>query len=396
LGIDCGGCVRQKTCDFMMASSRCWAEIDLDALGGNLLWIRRRVGAGVRVLTVVKADAYGHGLRRIAAHLMEHGTDVFGVANLAEARAIRALDEGCPILMLGACMPDEVEETVRDRVMPTLSSVEEGHWFSSAAMRLGVTVSVQVKVDTGMGRLGMIAEEAAARIDEIRQLPGLQLEGVYTHFAVAEEDADFSAWQRLRFETLLADLRGRGLTVPCVHGGNSAVVLHQPDCYWNLVRPGLLVYGVVPPGSRRDVGAEAEPVRPVMSLRCRVSFLKAVNEGQSLSYGRTFVAEGPLRVATLTAGYGDGYPRAASNRAMVLVGGRRCRVLGRVTMDQTLVDVTGLDGVRIGDEGVLFGHQGEETITVNELAAWCGMVPWELLTGISYRVPRVYRGGSTA
>jgi alanine racemase len=380
----------------MMSSSRCWAEIDLDALGANVRWIRRRVGAGVRVMTVVKADAYGHGLRRIAAHLMEHGTDVFGVANLAEARAIRGLDETSPILMLGACLPDEVEETIRDRVMPTLSSVEEGRWFSRAATRLGVTVPVQVKVDTGMGRLGMIAEEAAGMIDEIRQLPGLHWEGIYTHFAVAEEDAEFSKRQRLRFESLLAALRGRGLPIPCVHGGNSAVILHEPDGYWNLVRPGLLVYGVVPPGSRVDACREAEQVQPVMSLRCRVSFLKAVCAGQSLSYGRTFVAEGPLRVATLTAGYGDGYPRTASNRAMVLVGGRRCRVLGRVTMDQTLVDVTGLDGVGVGDEGVLFGRQGEETITVNELAAWCGLVPWELLTGISYRVPRVYRGGSTA
>jgi alanine racemase len=378
----------------MMSSSRCWAEIDLDALRENLSWIRRRVGSGVRVLTVVKADAYGHGLRRIAAHLMEHGTDVFGVANLAEARAIRGLHESCPILMLGACLPDEVEDTIRDRVMPTLSSLEEADWFSSAAVRLGVTVQVQVKVDTGMGRLGMMAEDAARIIDQIRRLPGLRLEGIYTHFAVAEEDADYSAWQRQRFESLLAALRNQGLAIPCVHGGNSAALLHEPGCHWDLVRPGLLVYGVAPPGSRRDNGAEVRPVRPVMSLRCRVSFLKAVRPGDSLSYGRTFVAEGALRVATLTAGYGDGYPRAASNRAMVLVGGRRCRVLGRVTMDQTLVDVTAVDGVRVGDEGVLFGCQGAESITVNELAAWCGLVPWEILTGISYRVPRLYRGGS--
>jgi alanine racemase len=368
----------------------------LDALGGNLGWIRRRVGGSVRVLTVVKADAYGHGLRRIAAHLMEHGTDVFGVANLAEARAIRGLGEDCPILMLGACLPDEVEETIRERVMPTLSSVDEGRWFSTAAVRMGVTVVVQVKVDTGMGRLGMVAEEAAGMIDEIRNLPGLRLEGIYTHFAVAEDDAEFSARQRLRFDTLLTELRGQGVPVPCVHGANSAVLLHEPGCYWDLVRPGLLVYGVVPPGSRRDIASDTEQVRPVMSLHCRVSFLKTVRPGDSLSYGRTFLADEPLRVATLTAGYGDGYPRAASNRAQVLVGGRRCRVLGRVTMDQTLVDVTGLDGVRVGDEAVLFGRQGEEVITVTELAAWCGQVPWEVLTGISYRVPRRYRGGSVA
>jgi alanine racemase len=380
----------------MMSSSRCWAEVDLDALGENLGWIRRCVGAGVRVLTVVKADAYGHGLRRIAAHLMEHGTDVFGVANLAEARAIRGLGEGSPILMLGACLPDEVEEMVREGVMPTLSSVEEGRWFSVIAGQLGVTVPVQVKVDTGMGRLGMVVEEAVQRIGEISRLPGLRLEGVYTHFAAAEEDEAFSRRQRQRFEGVLAALREQGVQVPCVHGGNSAVLLYEPDCYWELVRPGLLVYGVVPPGSRRARTDLVDQVRPVLSLRCRVSFVKEVRRGDSLSYGRTFVAEGPLRVATLTAGYGDGYPRAASNRAMVLVKGRRCPVLGRVTMDQTLVDVTGLDGLRVGDEAVLFGRQGEGSITVNELAAWCGLVPWEILTGISYRVPRLYRDGGAA
>jgi alanine racemase len=379
----------------MMSSSRCWAEVDLDALGGNLRWIRQRVGAGVRVLAVVKADAYGHGLRRIAAHLMDHGTDVFGVANLAEARAIRGLGERCPILMLGACLPDEVEETIRDSVMPTLSSVEEAEWFSAVAQKLGVTVLVQVKVDTGMGRLGMLAEQAAEQITRISVMPGLRLEGIYTHFAAAEEDTEYSAWQRSRFEQLLQTLQNRGTTVACVHAGNSAVLLHEPHCFWNMVRPGLLVYGVTPPGSR-FAACLTDGVRPVMSLRCRVSFLKDVRAGDSLSYGRTYVADGPKRVATLTAGYGDGYPRAASNRAAVLLGGQRCRVLGRVTMDQTLVDVTGMECVRVGDEAVLFGRQGTAEITVNELARECGMVPWEILTGISYRVPRFYRGGSAA
>jgi alanine racemase len=349
----------------------------------------------VRLLTVVKADAYGHGLRRIAAHLMDHGTDVFGVANLAEARAIRGLGERCPILMLGACLPDEVEETIRDSVMPTLSSVEEAGWFSAIAQKLGVTVPVQVKVDTGMGRLGMLAEQAAEQIGQISGMAGLRLEGLYTHFAAAEEDAEYSAWQRLRFEQLLQTLRTRGISVPCVHAGNSAVLLHEPHCFWNMVRPGLLVYGVIPPGSR-SAPCISDVVQPVMSLRCRVSFLKEVRAGDSLSYGRTYVADRPRRVATVTAGYGDGYPRAASNRAQVLIRGERCRVLGRVTMDQTLVDVTGMDGVRVGDETVLFGRQGEAEIRVNELALACGMVPWEILTGISYRVPRLYRGGSAA
>jgi alanine racemase len=380
----------------MKAHSRCWAEVDLDALCQNVSAIRQRVGAGVRVLAVVKADAYGHGLRQIAAHLMGNGTDVFGVANMVEARAIRSVGNGSPVLMLGACLPEEVEDAVHEGVMPTLSSVDEARWFSMAAEKAGVTVPVQVKVDTGMGRLGVVAEEAAVVICDIARLPGLRLEGVYTHYAAAEEDEAFSARQWRRFKGLLTELARLGVVVPSVHAGNSAALLHESEVGLNLVRPGLLVYGIVPPGSRPMACELAGRVRPVLSLKCRVSFVKGISAGDSLSYGRTFVAEKAMRVATVTAGYGDGYPRAASNRAQVLVGGRRCRVVGRVTMDQTLVDVTGLDQVRTGDEAVLVGRQGEERVTVSELAGWCGMVPWEILTGISYRVPRIYQNGCAA
>jgi alanine racemase len=375
---------------------RCWAEVDLDALRGNLAWIRHRVGPQVKILTVVKADAYGHGLKQIAALLMQSGADVFGVANLTEARAIRGVGRGWPVLMLGACLPDEVELAVAEGVMPTISTLQEANHFSRAAASVRKLIAVHIKVDTGMGRLGVAPAEARKLICQVNRLPALKLEGLYTHYASVEDDAEFSRRQQQRFEKLLSDLATEGIRVPLIHANNSGALLHEPRTLYDLVRPGLLVYGIVPPGRRRVDSTLAKRLRPALSLKCRVSLVKEISRGTSLSYGGTFVAQRNMCVATLTAGYGDGYPRAASNRSKVLIGGRRCRVLGRVTMDQMIVDVSRVRNVRAGDEAVLIGRQGHDEITAGEVAAWCKTVPWEILTGISYRVPRIYRGSHAA
>ena len=247
-----------------------------------------------------------------------------------------------------------------------------------------------------MGRLGVAPARALALVKQVRRLPGLSLQGVLTHFAAAAEDAEFSHAQRQRFEQVLAQLAAAGVDVPLVHASNSGALLHEPAARYNLVRPGLLVYGIVPPGTRRSETSIQDHLRPALAWKCRVSLVKEVPRGATLSYGRTFIAPRRLRVATLTAGYGDGYLRAASGHAQVLVGGRRCPVLGCVTMDQMLVDVSRVRGVKTGDEAVLIGRQGREAITAPELAVWCGTIPWEVLTGITYRVPRVYRGGQAA
>ena len=381
-----------------MATNRCWAEVDLAALRGNLAWIRHRVGAGVSIITVVKADAYGHGLKQTAALLMQSGTDIFGVANLTEAQAIRSVGRGWPILMLGACLPDEVEAAVRDDVMPTLSTFGEARAFDAAAAKLRRRAPVQVKVDTGMGRLGVPAPEAVALVERIHALPHLSLHGLYTHYASAEDDREFSKQQAARFAGVVAELRDKDLLPPLIHANNSAALLHEPRTIYGdgAVRPGLLVYGVVPPGRRRVPASLKKHLQPALSLRCRVSLVKEISQGTPLSYGRTFIASRQMRVATLTAGYGDGYPRAASGQAQVIIHGQRCRVLGRVTMDQTMVDVSRVATAQSGDEAVLFGRQGRAEITVSELAAWCGTVPWEVLTNITSRVPRLYRGGQAS
>lgn len=375
---------------------RCWAEVDLNALRENLAWLHHRVGQDVKIMTVVKADAYGHGLKQIAALLMQSGSDLFGVANLQEAQAIRSVGRGWPILMLGACLPGEVETAVRDGVMPTISTGDEAKRFAAAARKSGKTVPVHLKVDTGMGRLGVKPSEAWELIAYVRRLRGLHLQGLYTHYASVEDDAKFSRQQAAEFGRLLQRLATSGIRMPLVHANNSGALLHEPGTLFNLVRPGLLVYGVVPTGRRSHASTLQKHLRPALSFHCRVSLIKEIPRGTPLSYGQTFVSPRKMRVATITAGYGDGYLRAGSNRAYVLIGGRRCRVLGRITMDQTLAELPRSLAVQPGDEAVLIGRQGDEEVTANQLAEWCGTVPWEVLTNITYRVPRVYRGGQAA
>lgn len=377
----------------MHESYRCWAEVDLDALRSNLAWLRHRLGPRTGILTVVKADAYGHGLKQIAALLMQSGTDVFGVANLTEARHVRAVGRGWPVLMLGACLPAEVAAAVKDRIMPTISSLEEARRFALEARRQGCAVEAHVKIDTGMGRLGALPGEAVALAKQIARLPNLQISGLMTHFSAVEDDAEFTARQRAAFADVLQALESDGVIVPHIHAANSGALLLEPDALFTLARPGLLVYGIVPPAKRKISSALKQHLRPALSWKSRVSLVREAPKGTPVSYGHTFVTPRRMRLAVITSGYGDGYMRAASNRAAVLIGGRRCPVLGRVTMDQTVVDVSAVARVKAGDEAVLIGRQGREEITAIELAHWCGTIPWEVLTNITYRVPRVYRGG---
>ncbi|HEY0456889.1 MAG TPA: alanine racemase [Verrucomicrobiae bacterium] len=375
---------------------RCWAEVDFNALRGNLAWIRHRVGPEVKIMTVVKADAYGHGLKQIAALLMQSGTDIFGVANLAEAQAIRAVGRGWPILMLGACLPHEVEAAIRDQVMVTISSLAEARAFSKAAARLGKAAQVHLKIDTGMGRLGARPEEAKRLLAKMEKLPGLAIKGIYTHYACAEDDKVVSKRQGDIFLQTLKDLRISERKIEFVHANNSAALILEPRTIFNTVRPGLLVYGIVPQGRRHISDEISGQLRPALSWKCRVSLVKEIPKNFSLSYGGSFVSKRAMRVATLTAGYGDGYLRAGSNRAQVLIRGRRCPLLGRVTMDQILIDVSQVARVESGDEAVLIGRQGADEISATELASWLGTIAWEILTNITYRVPRLYLGGHAA
>jgi alanine racemase len=368
---------------------RCWAEIDLAALERNLKLIRASLPPGIRYVAVVKADAYGHGLQQTAARLMHAGADLFAVANVTEAAALRELGPGWPILLLSPILPEEDRYLAEYDLAATVSTVEEVVRFESAAEAAGRSIAVHLKIDTGMGRVGVWHEAAQELYREIVRAPGLRLAGVFTHFASPDDDPSFTAEQRRRFLGALDRCPGLDPARLFVHADNSAGLESMPGSSpFNAVRVGLLQFGILPhPGSLlAQVRTE-----PVFSFRTRVGLVKALPRGITVSYGRTHTLARDSRIAVLCAGYADGVPRAASNRAQVLVKGRRCPVLGRVTMDQTIVDVTDVPGTACGDEAVLIGRQDGEEITVAEFSHSADTIPWETLCSVSKRVPRIYR-----
>ena len=381
-----------------MTTYRCWAEIDLNALKQNLHSIRTLVGENKTIMTVVKADAYGHGLEEIATHLMNSGTDAFAVANLNEAHHIRRRgSNGWPILMLGACSTrEEREYAIRQQVMMSVSRPEEITAIAQIVQQLNQEspAMVQIKVDTGMGRLGVTPGEVINLVRHIQKLsPYVEMKGIFTHLAAAEDDVEFTANQLCTFKNLLQDVARIGIVPQYTHASSSGGILLENNDLLNTVRPGLIIYGITPEGKRPQPHLE---LIPALSFYCRVSLVKEISAGTTISYGHTFTAPRTMRVATITAGYGDGYHRAATGKASVLIHGMPCPILGRITMDQMIVDVSHLDGVKMGDPVVLIGKQGTHQITATQLAEWAGTIPWEVLTSISYRVQRIYTGTSAS
>lgn len=368
---------------------RCWAEIDLAALERNLRVIRSSLPPHMRYVAVVKADAYGHGLHHVAARLMHAGADLFAVANVIEAAALRELGPGWPILVLSPLLPGEEHALIDSDLAATVSSIDELHRFEAAAARADRTIAVHVKIDTGMGRAGVWYEEAPALFAVLTAAPHLRLAGIFTHFASPDEDAVFTAEQRRRFLHTLENLPGLNLNLLFIHADNSAGIETLPgESPFNAVRIGLLQFGV--PIHRQSLVAPVQ-TEPVFSFHTRVGLVKRLPRGTGISYGRTHVLDHDATIAVLCAGYADGLPRAASNRAEVLIRGQRCRVLGRITMDQTVVDVTHVAGVIAGDQATLVGRQGTQEITLAAFSQAADTIPWETLTSVTKRVPRLYK-----
>jgi len=368
---------------------RCWAEIDLDALERNLRLIRASLPPHMRYVAVVKADAYGHGLHQTAAALMHAGADLFAVANLSEAAALRELGSGWPILLLSPVLPDEDRFLSDYDIAVTVSSEDEVVRFDRAAGLANKPQAVHLKIDTGMGRLGVWHERAHEVCAAILAASNLRLAGIFTHFASPDDDPAFTAEQRRRFLAALSRCEGIDLAELFVHADNSAGLESiETAGPFNAVRIGLLQFGILPrPRSLLD----QVHTEPVFSFRTRVGLVKRLPAGTTISYGRTHTLKRETQVAILCAGYGDGISRATSNRAEVLIRGRRCPVLGRVTMDQTIVDVSEVPGVIPGDEAVLVGWQNGAQISIAEFSTWADSIPWEVLCSVTKRVPRVYR-----
>jgi alanine racemase len=370
---------------------RCWAEIDLAALERNLRLIRASLPPHIRYVAVVKADAYGHGLPQTAARLMHAGADLLAVANIAEAAAIRELSPDFPVLLLSATLPDEDRYLAELDLAATVSSIEEVRRFDAAARVVGKPIAVHLKIDTGMGRLGVWFDRAPELYRAIRESAHLRLAGVFTHFASADDDPVFTAEQRSLFLRALAACPGLDAARVLIHADNSAGLETTPgtDGPFNAVRVGLLQFGVLPHPNSLLARVRTEPV---FSFHARIGLVKNLPAGTSVSYGRTHRLTRDTRIAVVTAGYGDGIPRAASNRGAVLIQGRRCPILGRVCMDQTIVDVSGIpDAVRSGDPAVLVGRQDGEQITLTEFSAAADTIPWETLTSVTKRVARRYK-----
>jgi alanine racemase len=367
----------------MTTSFRCWAEIDIEAMRANLRAIRSMIAPGVRLVAVVKADAYGHGLPEVARQL-DRETDLFGVASLSEAQTIRFAGARTPVLILGPALPEERQTIVDDEFIPSVSTVDEARGYAECVPP-GKRLPVHFVIDTGMGRIGSSEEEGEQIFRTIGGMTPLQVTAVSSHLPVADEDEDYTDEQLARFRAIGASLFPEEQPSAIL---NSAGVMRfggraTPG---DLVRVGLSVYGISP------LSAFQERFRPAMTLKTRVVLVRQLGPGRSISYGRTFVTTRPTKVATLCAGYGDGVDRHLSGQETdVLIQGRRCRLLGRVTMDQIMADVTHLDRVEPGDEVVLFGRQGDQEILASELASKAGTIAWEILTGITRRVVRVYR-----
>lgn len=370
-----------------------WAEIDLDAIAHNVLEIRRVIGEEVEMMGVVKADAYGHGVLEVVRTLLDNGVSQLAVSKLDEAIQIRKMGIRVPILIFGYTDPSRAEEIVINDVTQAVFSREMAQVLSKAAVKLCRSAKIHVKLDTGMTRVGFMPDQGAIQsILELGKLPGLMIEGLFTHFASADEtERDYTMMQFERYMNVCSELVKLGVHIPLRHVCNSAGIMQYPQMHLDMVRPGIILYGLYP---SQEVDREKISLKPAMTLKANVILVKDVEPDTCISYGRTFRTSRPSKIATISIGYADGYTRLLSNKGRMLVNGEYAPVVGRICMDQCMIDVTDLKHeVHAGDEAVIFGSQNGVCISVDEVAADIGTISYELVSIISKRIPRVYLKG---
>ena len=357
------------------------AEVDLTKLARNLRKVRTQVGPQVELLAILKANAYGHGAAQLGKFIEEQKlAQWFGVASVEEGMALRQAGLNTPILVLGSIYPFEAfEYAIKHKLAVTIASLHAAQAACACAEKMNQKIICHVKQDTGMGRIGTRRGAVMQVLEFLHQNPHAVLDGLYSHLSSVGSDPAYTQEQIGYLRDTLTNLQLKEIPVPRVHIAASAALVARPDAHYTLVRPGHSLYGLEP-------GYE-----PILSWKTRVVYLKDVPAGASISYNRSFRAKEPLKVATLPLGYGDGYMRALSNKAEVLIQGHRCRILGNITMDMCMVDVTHVPGVRVGDEVVIVGRQGDEEITLKELADLAGTIDYEICTQLNARVPRVYK-----
>ena len=368
-----------------MSNRWVWAEIDLKAVEGNLRAIRSHVKAGVRFCAVVKANAYGHGAVAVARKAVEVGADYLAVATLDEGLELRRAGFTTPILILGLVPPEAAGAIVENYFTQAVCDKEMANALSTAAVEQGRTAKVHIKVDTGMGRIGIRPEEAGVLAGSINKLPGIEIEGVFSHFAEADiKDKSYVRQQLETFRLAIENMKSQGVNPAIRHIAESAAILEIPEAHFDMVRAGIIEYGLWP----SDEVTHPIALKQVMRLCARIAFIKDVHQGESIGYGRQFVAARESRIATLPIGYADGYIRAYAGH-VVEIRGKRAPIAGRVCMDQVMIDVTDIPEAQVGDEVTLFGSP---TLTTDEAAGWLNTINYEVTCMVSARVPRVYMG----
>ena len=375
--------------------NRVYLKIDLDAICDNTLEIMKKVGPETKVMAVVKADAYGHGAIEVTKALSEIGTYGFAVATVGEALALRRAGITKPILILDFVFPNQFETIIRNDIMLTVFQYNIANQLNEAAERMGTTAHIHIKIDTGMGRIGYIPDdESIDEICRIAQLPNIEIDGIFTHFACADMSDKTSMNRQYNiFTEFVGKLEKLGINIPIKHICNSAAIIDKDDGFMDMVRSGIVTYGLYP---SEEVHKEKLKIRPAMELHSLVINVKTIHEGDTVSYGSTYVAAKPTVIATIPVGYADGYPRLMSNKGEVIIHGKRAKIVGRVCMDQFMADVTNIPEVSIGDAVTLIGKDGDECITCEEIGNISGRFNYEFLCCITRRVPRVYvRNGKT-
>lgn len=366
-----------------------WAEVSLANVAYNIESIRRQVPPATEIMAVVKADGYGHGAVRVSGTLLQHGANRLAVGTLEEGIELRRAGYEVPILILGWTPPSRAPEVIAYHLTQAVLAADQARALDEAAAAMGRKAGVHIKVDTGMNRIGfpVVDPDSLRQVITLARLPHLEIEGVFTHLAAADERNKGLTYRQLEaFAGFTDRLSKSGLNVRYRHAANSAAILDVPESFFDLVRPGIMLYGLYPSS---EVSRSVE-LRPAMAWKARVAYVKRIGPGAGVSYGHTFTAPEEMTIATLPLGYADGYSRAFSNRGVVLVGACRCPVVGRVCMDQIMVAVPDGVEVRAGDEAVIMGCQGDEEIPADELAALLGTVNYEVICMVAKRVPRHY------
>lgn len=375
----------------MQLPSKNWVEIDLAAIAHNARMVRQRVGRGVGIIGVVKSDAYGHGASRVGLLLESLGVEMLAAASVEEGIVLRDRGIKVPILVLGCIFQEEVEALLRHSLIPSLCDKSVARELSRCAKSLGKVAKVHVKIDTGLGSLGVHHSEALGFIREVAVTENLFTEGIFTHFSSSTEIDDSHTREQLHiFKGILREIDDLGIHVPLRHAANSGAILGTAEASFNMVRPGMLLYGLCP--YRPDTNHNEHPigVRPAMTLKTRLGFIKDICAGETVSYGRTFKAQRPTRVGVLPLGYDNGYIRALSNRGEVVIRGQRVPVIGRIRMNHVQVDITDVPDVKVGDDVVLFGGQSGLSVSAEEVAGQIGTVPYEVVCAAGRSNPRVY------